>query len=146
MTAPKFIISQGEHGDEIFEGETKLAFTNATGSLQFTRGNAERREEVEAWIKRHEAHAKDDAPGQPQPVTECEAEVIEETVRDKTVEKALERPVDPRINPIICPIAGSPQFGDKDPAVVAWWFKNHPEQAKNKYAGRRFKSESGIIV
>ena len=139
MTAPKFTISQGDHGPEYFEGETKLAFTNASGTLQFTRGNSERRDEVEAWIERHNAHA----PGKPQPVTEYEAEVIKETIQDQTVEKAPEQPIN---LPIICPIPGAPNLGDKDPEVIAWWQKNHPEEFKNRYAGRRIQTGSGIIV
>lgn len=146
MTEPKFTISQGDHGDEIFEGETKLAFTNASGSLQFTRGNGDRREEVEAWIKRHEAHtAAAEAPvgAAATSVEEVPSEhnkaVAENTVLDQTTNRA---PVDP----IICPIVGASHLGDKDPAVYNWWFKNHPEMAKNRYAGRRVQTESGIIV
>ena len=32
-----------------------------------------------------------------------------------------------------------PQAGDKTPAVVAWWFKHHPEEAALKYHGRKFQ-------
>lgn len=136
-------IKDGEHGDEIWQDGERLCFQNESRNWQAAHGKSKDKSDAVAW---YDGQRLEDAPGQPQPVTEYEAEVIEETVKDKTVEKAPERPVDPRINPIICPIAGSPQSGDKDPAVVAWWFKNHPEQAKNKYAGRRIKSESGIIV
>jgi len=36
-----------------------------------------------------------------------------------------------------CP-KGTPDMGDKDPAVVAWWFKYKPEEAVEKYQGRKF--------
>lgn len=31
----------------------------------------------------------------------------------------------------------TPEAGDKTPAVVAWWFEHHPEEAERKYAGRK---------
>ncbi len=37
---------------------------------------------------------------------------------------------------IICPIPGGP-LGDKSPEVVAWWFKNHPEEAAKRYENRK---------
>ena len=33
-----------------------------------------------------------------------------------------------------CP-PSDPNLGMKTPAVVAWWFKHHPEQAKARYGG-----------
>lgn len=33
-----------------------------------------------------------------------------------------------------CP-ATDPQYGQKTPAVVAWWFEHFPEEAAVKYAG-----------
>lgn len=184
MTAPKFTVEQGENGPEYFEGESKLAFTNASGTLQFTRGNAERREEVEAWIKRHEAHAaKSEGPtGEPassadEVPSEHNEQAVENVIADQTDSQITESPngvqgepetaqetgqtVSPTASanetkdsthleritlPIICPIVGASHLGDKDPAVVDWWRKNHPEEFKKRYYGRRLQSASGIIV
>lgn len=148
MTAPKFTVEQGEHGPEYFEGESKLAFTNASGTLQFTRGNAERREELEAWIKRHDAHTADPEGPTGEPASsadEVPSEHNKEAVENVIVDQ-IATP-DSRINlPIICPIIGASHLGDKDPAVVDWWRKNHPEEFKKRYHGRRLQSASGIIV
>lgn len=38
-----------------------------------------------------------------------------------------------------CP-EGSSEMGDKDPAVVLWWFTHHPEQATKRYGHRRGKN------
>lgn len=35
-----------------------------------------------------------------------------------------------------CPIKSDPTMGDKDPAIVAWWFENFPEIAARKYKDR----------
>lgn len=32
-----------------------------------------------------------------------------------------------------------PASGDKTPAVVAWWYQHHPEQAAKRYQGRKFE-------
>lgn len=37
-----------------------------------------------------------------------------------------------------CPEADI-SYGDKTPAVVAWWFKHHPEEAAAKYKDRKFE-------
>lgn len=147
MTAPKFIIKDGEHGPEYFEGEDRLFFTNSNGTLAATHGNASRREEVEAWITRHNSHTAPDGPtGEPassvdEVPSEHNKEVLENVVEDQTTERAPERPL-----PIICPIVGASHLGDKDPEVVEWWQKNHPEEFKKRYHNRRLQSRSGIIV
>jgi len=60
-------------------------------------------------------------------------------------------PVDPETPPLERPAGAvtrsaippcpdeDPQAGDKTPAVVAWWFKHHPQQAAVKYHGRKFQ-------
>lgn len=157
MTAPKFTVEQGEHGPEYFEAESKLAFTNASGTLQFTRGNAERREELEAWIKRHEAHtgSTDQPTGEASTsVDEVPSEHNKEVAENVAEEESAPGnkpetgavPSERITLPIICPIVGASHLGDKDPAVVNWWRQNHPEEFKNRYSGRRIQSESGIIV
>lgn len=35
-----------------------------------------------------------------------------------------------------CPIKSDPTMGDKDPAIVSWWFENYPEIAARKYKDR----------
>lgn len=50
----------------------------------------------------------------------------------RTAKTAPEKPKD-----IHCPIQMSPSAGDKTPAVVDWWFANHPEIAAAKYRGRK---------
>lgn len=147
MTTPKFIITDGEHGLEVFEGETKLFFTNASGKLQATHGNADRRKEVEAWIVRHNAHAAPDGPtGEPaSSVDEVPSEYNEKAVENVIVDQ-IATPDARMALPIICPIVGASHLGDKDPAVVDWWRKNHPEEFKKRYHGRRLQSASGIIV
>lgn len=172
MTAPKFTVEQGEHGPEYFEGESKLAFTNASGTLQFTRGNAERREELEAWNHKRWSKPHVDSEGNPLPppyhpseaaayrafkgedgptgepassVDEVPSEHNKQAVENVIVDQ-IATP-ESRINlPIICPIVGASHLGDKDPAVVDWWRKNHPEEFKKRYHGRRLQSASGIIV
>ena len=37
----------------------------------------------------------------------------------------------------VCPIKGADDLGDKDPEVMAWWEKNHPDLFEKKYQGRK---------
>lgn len=36
------------------------------------------------------------------------------------------------------PPAGDPTMGDKDPAVIVWWFKHRPKEARERYKDRNF--------
>lgn len=54
----------------------------------------------------------------------------------KKSHKAKPKPETVEVPP--CPEA-EPRLGDKTPAVIAWWFKHHPEEAAAKYKGRKFQ-------
>jgi hypothetical protein len=133
MTSPKFQITEGEHGPEYWDGETKVAFINAHSTLQSVRGQGDRKPEVEAFIEWHKAHDNpsaiaDDGPGEPEPAeftSEGEGFPVHETkLSAETIS----------IAPVERPPTGSPELGDKDPDVIAWHFKNDPKAAKVKYA------------
>lgn len=144
MTAPKYTIKQGDNGPEYWQGDAKAFFTNKAGNIQAAHGFAETREDFDTWLDHwHATHKEPNiAPEDGSPLSEYQEEQIENVIEEKT-ERAPEQP----LNPIICPIISN-GAGDKDPAVVEWWFKNYPVQAANKYAGRRIerRSEGGIIL
>lgn len=54
--------------------------------------------------------------------------------------EAVKVPPKPKAVPP-CP-EEEPLAGDKTPAVIAWWFKHHPEEAAAKYRGRKFQPPS----
>lgn len=142
MTEPRFIIKEGEHGPEYWEGDDKLAFINETGNLQSTRGNADRKHEITDFIDWHAAHdpaepisdGPDGGQGEPDtgglPQAEGgEADFAPHETKDAGIDE---------VTPV-CPVAEDPSLGDKTPAIVAWWFKNHPKIAEKKYTGRRYQ-------
>lgn len=152
-----------EGGIEYWDGSTKIAFINDSGTVQATRGNADRKDELLPWIaEKYPAdlgesapesdekaeHSEDLSPngGQGDPDTReqegggSSAAFVHETkdsplsvlkevskIRNELAAKG------PDIPPV-CPLPGNSQAGSKSPEVVAWWFDNHPELARVKYA------------
>lgn len=145
MTEPRFIIKDGEHGPEYWEGDVRLAFINEQGTLQATRGNADRKPDIAAFIDWHDAHDRKEEPvvsaetisiapieeisevpdgGQGEPDTgvlphagEGDADLVPHETKDSE-----SKPV------------GSPELGEKDPAVISWHFKHDRKAAEKKYA------------
>lgn len=149
MTEPRFIIKEGEHGPEYWEGDDKLAFINETGNLQSTRGNADRKPDIAAFIDWHAAHdnpsaTENDAQGDPDAgviaddalrgESEASDSVPHETNRSaETISIApVEEPI-PAVKKFTPP-TGSPELGEKDPVVIAWHFKHDRAAAEKKYA------------
>lgn len=80
------------------------------GVLKMTRGNAPKRAEVEAFL----------------------AGEAEEPVEAEDAEESK-----PEISAEPEPPKGNPTMGDKDPEVIAWWFRNRPDEAAKRYADRK---------
>lgn len=144
--------------NEIFEGEEKIAYLDAEGRPRMTPGHGDKRESVIAFLDKREAKLAEET----EPVTEYEVEKEVETIaaeratptRDHviallkqdisarvTTQKSIATPnareiaaLGKRSSAPECPITGNPSQGEKDPAVIDWWFKNHPAIAKEKYA------------
>lgn len=108
MTAPKYITKEGEHGPEYWQGDARAFFTNKAGNIQAAHGFAEMREDFDKWLG-HQAPAE-------------AVEVVEEPKKAVVKQSA---PV------------GSPELGEKDPAVIAWHFKNDRKAAEVKYANAK---------
>lgn len=110
--------------DEIFADGVKVAYIHNDGTLRMTRGNSDKRQAVEEWMS--------------QPEDESEESSV--VLGDDATEDA---PM-PEVPPVLVaapntpePPKGCPTMGDKDPKVIAWYYKNKPEEAAKRYAGRK---------
>lgn len=144
-------VENSDSSIEYWDGETRIAFINDSGNLQATRGNADQKEDLVPWIREkypndlpeddgHSINSETESAPENEPETGAVSNEVAD-VRDDLAGKGPDI-----VLPIICPIVGSNQLGDKDPAVVNWWRQNHPEEFKKRYSGRRIQTESGIIV
>lgn len=106
--------------NDIYDGEERVALIDINGHLKMTKGNAEKREQVEAWLDEREMDEALEA-----------AKAAGGQVPDAKAEKPAKSGEIPE-----CP-AEDVMLGDKTPAVVAWWFEHHPEQAEEKYKNRK---------
>lgn len=152
---------QGEHGPEIYEDGERIVFTNDSGNWQAVHGKASQKADALAWYDETAGGSDEDATedhsgdsnelipdeaisdvpngGQGEPDTgilphagEGDADFVpHETKESESIEIDEVTPT--------CPLPCDPRLGDKTPSVVEWWFKNHPELAAKKYAGRRFQ-------
>lgn len=129
-----------EGGIEYWDGSTKIAFINDSGTVQATRGNADRKDELLPWIA--EKYPAD--LGESAPESDEKAEHSEDLSPnggqgdpDTREQEGGGSPVafvhETKDSPL-CPVPGNSQAGSKSPEVVAWWFDNHPELARVKYA------------
>lgn len=101
------------NGNVIESEGVKLGIIDINGSLRMAKGQTEHREAVEAFLAESGDKLPDELPEEP-PAPLAKPESIPP-----------------------CP-TGSPDAGDKDPAVIRWWFTHHPAEAAKRYQGRRF--------
>ena len=139
----KFTITEGEFGPEYHEKGEKIAFINEGGNLQATHGNAARKLVLLKWLENR------GTPGiewNPEPITADSLGVVQTVNPPIYVAPKTHLPVDTppevlksaqeihvELSPV-CPIQGAENAGDKDVSVMNWWFKNHPDQARVRYA------------
>lgn len=78
-------------------------------------------------------HDKPDAAKHPAKPHHKPKHAVEKKPEEKPAPKPTSKviPDCPEMDPIL---------GDKTPAVVAWWFEHHPEEAAAKYEGRKIQT------
>lgn len=165
MSTKGFIrLETAEGGIEYWDGSTKIAFINDSGTVQATRGNADRKAELEEWlhalwsrphvdeeenpvpppylpgesIPYHKWQSENSAPeSEPETGAVSETDSDEDDLTGDLVRDWKRFGNETKDSPPVCPIPGDSQSGSKSPEVVAWWFDNHPEQARVKYANHK---------
>ncbi len=112
-----------------FPETVKVAEIDEDGNLQMTKGQAKKhREGVEAFLA---------ASGDEIPDPDLALKIANPLHMVDTESGAVTRLEGADLGIPPCP-PEDPGAGDKTPAVVAWWFKHHPEEAAKRYEGRRF--------
>lgn len=96
----------------------KVAVINAKGHLQPSKGMADHRAAVEAFLE-----------GDRLPDEEAPADIDPPAAQVEAPSTKHQAPP--------CP-PEDPTAGDKTPEVIAWWHRYHPEAAAVKYRNRKF--------
>lgn len=127
-----------QDGRDIYLGKEKIGFFPEGRDVpQMAKGKVAYRTAVLRWLGKQDDHepAEDDDEDDQQDGQEKAPKPAAEPVKEAPKTKPSATPA---AKPDEKPPVGAPGMGDKDPAVVAWWFENRPEQARKRYAQSKF--------
>lgn len=112
----------------IYEGDKAIGEILADGTPKLARGHHTKRQAIEELL----AGRSWEAAGQPE-----ESRETPNGVQGEPATGSVSVPHETK-GSLASPPQGSPQAGDKDPDVIAWWFKHRPDEARERYKNRSF--------